>query len=74
MLVRETIVAPSGNLRAEVIERDDGLFEVAVFQRLHEHAPEFGVDEYVWHDVGRDKILTDTFERAVELAGEEVGR
>jgi hypothetical protein len=74
MIVRTTITASSGDLRAEMVERDDHLFEVAVFARIHEHAPEFGVDEHVWHQIGRDKILTDTFERAVELAREEVER
>lgn len=61
--------ADSGTRRAEVVERDDGLFEVMVFKRIHEHAPEFGVDEFVWHQVGREKILTDSYERAIELAG-----
>ena len=73
MVVRTTISAPSGTLRAEVVERDDGLFEVVVFRRLHELVPEFGVDEVVWHEVGRDKILTDRYERAVELARQELG-
>jgi hypothetical protein len=45
-----------------------------VFKRIHEVEPEFGVDEHVWHQVGGAKILTDSYERAVELAGEEVGR
>ena len=74
MIVRTTITASSGDLRAEVVERDDGLFEVMVFARIHEFAPEFGVDKHVWHQVGRDEVLTDTFERAVELAREEVER
>jgi hypothetical protein len=72
--IRSTITASSGTRRADVIERDDGLFEVMVFERIHEVAAEFGIDEHVWHQVGRDKILTDSYERAVELAREEGGR
>jgi len=72
MLVRTTIPAPSGDLRAEVIDRADGLFEVMMLARIHEHVPESGLDEHVWVQTGRDKILTDSFEQAVELAHEEV--
>lgn len=64
MLISTTVTAPSGDRRADVIERADGLFEVMVFQRIHEHVPEFGVDEDVWVETGRDEILTDTYERA----------
>ena len=73
MFVRTTLVAASGTLRAEVIERDDRLFEVMVFEQLHEYVPGFGVDEYVWHPTSGDKILTDTYERAVDLAREALG-
>jgi hypothetical protein len=57
MFVRTTITAPSGDLRADVVERADGLFEVMVFEQAPEVVPEFGVDEHVWHQVGREKIL-----------------
>jgi hypothetical protein len=34
MIARGKIVAPSSDLRADVIERGDGLFEVMVFRRM----------------------------------------
>lgn len=62
-VVRE-IISPSKQCKAEIIRRNDGMFHVEIFTWENEWE--------CWSRVTRNLSLTDTKERAVEIAIEEL--
>lgn len=62
--------ASSRKQRAEILRRDDGLFQVFVYREVPGDG-EWEAGPY-WSPVGREAILADTLERAKTLAEEEL--
>jgi hypothetical protein len=61
--------------KVEILERTDGLFEVRAFAWQHEVVPGYGeVCDPYWSDISTGKTLTDTPERAQQIALEELQR
>lgn len=66
----EVLWASDRKRRAEIVRRDDGLFQVFLYREFPGDG-EWEPDAY-WLPVGREAILTDTLERAKALANEEL--
>jgi hypothetical protein len=59
----EVVWAADRKRRAEIIRRDDGLFQIFLAREVPGDG-EWEPDAY-WAPVGRDALLTDTLERAM---------
>jgi len=56
-----------------ILKRADGLFEVRTFAWRHEVVPGYGeVCDPYWSEISTTKIITDTPERAEQIALEEL--
>lgn len=71
-IVKE-LFTPSKEYKAEIIKRNDGLFEYRVYHWTREEVPEYGyTSEWYWDPITTTLSLTDTKANAVKLALQEL--
>lgn len=70
----QTIVSSNGLYRAHILQRSSGGYQIELFRWQEEWVPEFGKIDEGWIPVRCGLTLTDTIERAEELAREALQR
>jgi hypothetical protein len=68
--VVETIAAPSGQFKAEIVRRPDGHLQVFLLRWIEEAVPDHGKVAEFWEDQSRTASITDELEIARSLARE----
>ena len=68
--VIETIAAPSGQFKAEIVQRPDGHLQVFLLRWVEEIVPGHGKVAEFWEDQNRVASLTDDLEIARPMARE----
>jgi hypothetical protein len=69
--VVQTIASESGRYRAEIVRRPTGGYQVDILRWTEEWVERVKVAEF-WEPVGQGVTLTDTVERAGQLAAEKL--
>jgi hypothetical protein len=70
--VVQTIPSACGLFRAEILRRESGGFQVMMFRWTEEVVPGYGKVAEFWEQADRSATLTDTQERAAQLAIEKL--
>ncbi|WP_423408526.1 hypothetical protein AABM38_23395 [Heyndrickxia sp. MSNUG] len=71
--VIKIILTPSKRYKAEIIQRRDHLFEYFLYEWTREYAPDYGyVSDGYWSPITTNISLSDTEDRAVQIAIEEL--
>jgi hypothetical protein len=68
--VVETIAAPGGQFKAEIVRRPDGHLQVFLLRWIEEVVPDHGKVAEFWEDQNRMASLTDDLETARSIARE----
>lgn len=71
--VVKDILTPSKKYKAEIIQRNDRLFEYFLYEWTREYVPEYGyVSEWYWSPITTHISLSDSEDRAVQIASGEL--
>ena len=71
--VIKVILTPSKRYKAEIVQRNDSLFEYFIYEWTREVVPEYGyVSEWHWSPITTNISLSDSEDRAVQIAIEEL--
>ena len=70
--VVNSLTSTDGRFRIDVVRRPTGGYQLAFSRYIEEHVPEYGLVYEGWVRVAGRVTLTDTLERGLELAAEEM--
>jgi hypothetical protein len=68
--VVHVLASASGQYRAEIVRRRDGLFQVHLQRWTEEMVPDHGKVAECWEEVRTAVSITDELPRAIEIAAE----
>lgn len=70
--VIKEILTPSKRYKAEIVQREDGSFEVVLYQWFEDYVEPYGLIADGWESASRMKILVDSEYNAMKIAIQEL--